>query len=541
MGKPAARLGDMTAHGGTITGPGCPTVLIGGMPAATMGDMHVCPMVTPGTPPIPHVGGPITLGSAGVLIGGKPAARMGDMAVCVGPPSSIILGCMTVLIGEVGGGGGGGGGGGAGAGGGSAAAGAITSAAIAGVTPQATTVEGHFLDATFIDNAKSPIGGIGYLLEYPDQTKQGGVLGGQIRCAGVPQGNSNVTLRGIVNAQWSVQQANVGSAVDLIVETVGVDNGAKATLAIVVRDGNYADHVLTALEATVNNDQIRIPWTLRVDEKFLSIGDAKEKHRRYSLPFFYFVVGVEGLSERSGVMYWRDQVEIELRDGDGNQLKQEPYVIKLTTGEVHQGSTDGQGRTGQIPTSPGKGKVEFPNIQSRIDASNRISCRSTPAIIRGTDNVLFCLESISGDPLPEIKAVMINGQRTDRLWSSEAGKIYIELPEQLSASIQRISVCDSALIFELETEARLAVDTMEAIRSLGEQMQVLAEAGQAILDICKNSGESRRKTKMRYNAVIGQGNRKFEKAIGSLSVNDSEMNEIDRIISQHGSDIDQHK
>jgi uncharacterized Zn-binding protein involved in type VI secretion len=74
-----------------------------------MGDMHVCPMVTPGTPPIPHVGGPITLGSTGVLIGKKPAARMGDMAICVGPPSTIILGCMTVLIGEIGGGAGGGG------------------------------------------------------------------------------------------------------------------------------------------------------------------------------------------------------------------------------------------------------------------------------------------------------------------------------------------------------------------------------------------------------------------------------------------------
>jgi len=47
------------------------------MPAACMGDMHVCPMVTPATPPIPHVGGPITLGSTGVFIGKKPAARMG--------------------------------------------------------------------------------------------------------------------------------------------------------------------------------------------------------------------------------------------------------------------------------------------------------------------------------------------------------------------------------------------------------------------------------------------------------------------------------
>jgi len=98
MSKPAARMGDSTAHGGVIA-VGCPTVLIGGMPAARMGDMHTCPMATPGTPPIPHVGGPITMGSATVLIGGMPAARMGDMATCTGPPDTIAAGCMTVLIG----------------------------------------------------------------------------------------------------------------------------------------------------------------------------------------------------------------------------------------------------------------------------------------------------------------------------------------------------------------------------------------------------------------------------------------------------------
>ncbi len=88
-------MGDSSAHGGIIV-LGCPTVLIGGQPAARLGDMHTCPMVT-GV--VPHVGGPITLGSATVLIGGQPAARMGDMATCVGPPDTIVAGCMTVLIG----------------------------------------------------------------------------------------------------------------------------------------------------------------------------------------------------------------------------------------------------------------------------------------------------------------------------------------------------------------------------------------------------------------------------------------------------------
>ena len=102
-GSPAARVGDMTSHGGSIVGPGCPTVLIGSMPAARMGDMHVCPMVTGF---VPHVGGPIALGSATVMIGNMPAARVGDMAICVGPPATIALGCPTVLIGGSGGGGG---------------------------------------------------------------------------------------------------------------------------------------------------------------------------------------------------------------------------------------------------------------------------------------------------------------------------------------------------------------------------------------------------------------------------------------------------
>ena len=93
---PAARLTDMhtcpmvtgvVPHvGGPISGPGVPTVLIGGMPAAVMGDMAVC------------VGPPDTIakGSATVMIGGKPAARLGDMTAHGG---TIILGCMTVMIG----------------------------------------------------------------------------------------------------------------------------------------------------------------------------------------------------------------------------------------------------------------------------------------------------------------------------------------------------------------------------------------------------------------------------------------------------------
>ena len=96
MGMPSARLTDMhvcpmvtgiVPHvGGPVIGPGCPTVLIGMMPAARVTDMLVCV----GPPDV------IAMGSVGVLIGGMPAARLGDMCAHGG---AIVMGFPTVLIG----------------------------------------------------------------------------------------------------------------------------------------------------------------------------------------------------------------------------------------------------------------------------------------------------------------------------------------------------------------------------------------------------------------------------------------------------------
>lgn len=64
--------------------------------AARMGDPHLCPMVD-GVKP--HVGGPIVMGCPTVMIGGQPAARVGDAVTCAGPPDMISMGSRTVTIG----------------------------------------------------------------------------------------------------------------------------------------------------------------------------------------------------------------------------------------------------------------------------------------------------------------------------------------------------------------------------------------------------------------------------------------------------------
>ena len=99
MGKPATRVGDNhiclmmdgpKPHvGGLVLPPGMPTVLIGGLPAASMGAMCMCVSAIPNT---------IIIGSIGVLIGGRPAARMLDKTLHGG---MIMTGFPNVLIGDI--------------------------------------------------------------------------------------------------------------------------------------------------------------------------------------------------------------------------------------------------------------------------------------------------------------------------------------------------------------------------------------------------------------------------------------------------------
>lgn len=90
---PAARVTDVSNHGGTIVGPGCPTVMIGGKPAAVAGDMHLCSLPPNGHQPTASA---FPMGSTTVLIGGMPALRTTDACIC---GAMAAVGDPTVMIG----------------------------------------------------------------------------------------------------------------------------------------------------------------------------------------------------------------------------------------------------------------------------------------------------------------------------------------------------------------------------------------------------------------------------------------------------------
>jgi uncharacterized Zn-binding protein involved in type VI secretion len=357
MGKPAARIGDMTAHGGSIV-MGYPTVLIGGMPAARISDMHVCPMLTPGLPPIPHVGGPVILGSFGVLIGGMPAARMGDMAMCVGPPDVIALGCFTVLIGETMAG--------AAAAPGpikvglsSAAAAHIAAATALSDNTEASTKIEHWVEFEFVDKAGKPVSGVHYKFADPDGKESKGVLrpDGRICRDALNAGQCRAQLFSVSNAKWSKDKAEPEENVKVAADVEGFDNGEPALIEIYKRDITGPDVLFETIETKVQNNKVEAEWKYVLPEVSKENLVVKAQEKPYSAPSYYFEVIIQNCKAHSGLLEYKDWIEIELKDDKGNAIGKKKYKLYLSNGEVRQGTVDGSGRAKEKNIPPGRVEI----------------------------------------------------------------------------------------------------------------------------------------------------------------------------------------
>ncbi|MCK5125880.1 MAG: PAAR domain-containing protein [candidate division Zixibacteria bacterium] len=347
-GKPAARLGDQTAHGGAITGPGVPTVLIGGMPACVMGDMHVCPMVNPGTPPPPHVGMNIIATGMTVLIGGKPSARLGDTAICAGPPATIVMGCMTVLIGD-----GGGGGGGAGSGGDAASQTEDSSGG--------SGDEQHRLDVSFVDKSGKPVTGVAYKVKLPDGNEVEGKLTGRIQKGGLKEGSCEIELKAIIKAEWSEPEARVGDKLKLSAEAVGVKDGVKGEFQIYMKDFSAADKIIDTIKADLSGGKIEGEWEYQYpqDEE----DDSSDDQRKgYSHPKYYFIAKIENAARRSDYLYFKDYIEVRLKNSEGNAIGNKQFRLFFDNGEIKTGTLGSNGYKKVENVPPGRWSVDFPEM-----------------------------------------------------------------------------------------------------------------------------------------------------------------------------------
>lgn len=373
MGKPAARLSDMTVHGGSIIA-GFPMVLIGNMPAARVGDMHLCPMVNPGTPPPPHVGGPIMPpGVPTVLIGGQPAACVGDMVTCSGPPDTIAPpGCPTVLIGS----GGAGAGGGAGSSSDSEAEGVETTAAEAEIGEYEPTaqsdddelIESHFVHAQFVDKAGFVVSEMGYKATMPNGQTSSGKTSGGIHITLESAGNTDIELFGITRICWSSDRVKIGDEAKMMIETCGLESGTKGMMELFVRDRSFAPQSLRRWEIEINDNKIEEPWIAAVSERTIEEQREVAKKGGFTCPYYFFTIKINEYSARSGPLVVTDDVSIKLTTERAIALADSEFRLHLCNGEVRQAKLGADGCAEVKDVIAGRHELVFLKIEDPEEA-----------------------------------------------------------------------------------------------------------------------------------------------------------------------------
>lgn len=392
-GRPAARQGDPTVHGGAIVA-GSLDVLIGGQPAARMGDAHVCPLCDG---PKPHGGGPLAGGAATVLVNGLPVARQADLATCASPaPDAVAVGCPTVLVGDGASGGGGGHGGAAVRG---ARAGLLTTAS----AEAPGGVEGtRWLEAEVVDAAGLPLRGGAYRLEGEGGRAEDGRLrlDGRVVRRGLEQAaDYTLTVRTVCGANWSAAEARVGEEVDLYAAAPGYAEGTRATFRVYRTDAEGPRVAVAELSAEVRREEVRARWAYeeggepparkqapraasaegaaergpapnRGNGTFDAhpIREAMERplggdtaegpaHAGAGMPSYVFEVvvgeGPTAWKASSGPLVYRDWIELELIDAQGRPLAGAPYRLLLANGAVRTGTSDAQGMIREDDVPPG--------------------------------------------------------------------------------------------------------------------------------------------------------------------------------------------
>jgi hypothetical protein len=283
------------------------------------------------------------------------------------------MGCPTVILGAGGAGSASGGGGG---GGGGAAAHASAATALFD-NNESVTKEQHWIEFEFVDKAGLPVSGIHYKLTDPDGKESRAVLrlDGRIRRDALEsEGEGEVILMNVTEADWSTAETDVGQKVSMTAKAEGFDDGTKALFQIFKRDISGPDVVVADVESSVSGEKVEGEWEYGgPDGRDVVVppegveGDSSSSER-YSGPDFYFEVLVDQCKATSGFMLQQDFLRIEVVDEDGEPLAGEQYILLAANGEVRKGKLDGSGKAEEKNIPPGYNKLKLPGLPE-IDVS----------------------------------------------------------------------------------------------------------------------------------------------------------------------------
>jgi len=155
------------------------------------------------------------------------------------------------------------------------------------------------------------------------------------------------------------------------VETAGFDDGTVVEIEIKKRDFNRADSAVeTKRGLELSGNKIEEEWVYENPERE-RVATETQQRTRYSSPVYYFIVKIDSYTARSGILKYKDWIEIELLDNAGSPVADVEYEIHFSNGEVRRGRVDsnGKAREERIPTATHE--IRFPNNPEVSDSNTQ--------------------------------------------------------------------------------------------------------------------------------------------------------------------------
>ncbi len=177
------------------------------------------------------------------------------------------------------------------------------------------------------------------------------------------------------NMRWSAQEARRGDVLKLSADVYGLKDGNECIVTIYEYDRDGINDRIVELPAVVRDERIEIEWEYEYHEDTDEIPTEEEMQeygKSYNPPEYFFTVkfaGVEfGKEQESGLLTFKDWVEIELKDREGKPVPRKDYILRLPDGQERRGTLDGDGLAREDGIPPGRCVIEFPDLEE-IDST----------------------------------------------------------------------------------------------------------------------------------------------------------------------------
>jgi hypothetical protein len=144
----------------------------------------------------------------------------------------------------------------------------------------------------------------------------------------------------VFNLKWSAKEARRGDILTLSADVNGLRDKEEVTVVIYEYDRDGAHDKIIELPATVKNKRIELQWEFEYHENTDEIPTQEELQKygkTYNPPEYFFTVKVEDTefgkqAQESGLLEFKDWIEIEVLDSLGRPLSGDEFVLILADG-----------------------------------------------------------------------------------------------------------------------------------------------------------------------------------------------------------------